>query len=368
MRTAQRKPAASLIRRLLDQPYRFEFAQAVRIVHAWLARVVPNASDAPGQYLRFRNRPSFAFPPSQIDALDMEVDTSSDTNLPGAVTPGQLRRVSITPAWGGLLGGSGTLPHHYTETILESQERSAVVGRLEFFDLLSQRAHALHYEAWEKIRIYESTDAEGEDDLRQMQQALAGVVLQVSPQHNRRPGGTLSRDIPAFYAGVLRHYATSPQVLEDVLTEYFDVPFKVEPFIGEWHHVKPHDSPQIGGGYSLDDGLVMGPRTYSKTERVRLRIGPLSLDEFERFLPRSNGAQAIAHMVGMFRVPELTFEVQLVLRARDVVPAALVSTSRLGLGLGYAAISTTGATLVRDHDGLRYELSTEQRETTDGRV
>lgn len=355
MRTAQRKPAASLIQRLFDQPYRFELAQAVRIVHAWLARVLPNASDSPSQYLRFRNRPSFEFPPSQIDALDMEVDASSDVSLPGAAIPGQLRRVSITPAWGGLLGGSGALPHHYTETILESDERPIVAGRLEFFDLLSQRANALHHAAWEKARVYESTDVQGVEELRQMQWALAGVEPQASAQPFSSLGG--AGDIPAFYAGVLRHYATSPQVLEDVLTEYFDVPFKVEPFIGEWHQLEPRDAAQIGG-CALDGGAVLGPRAHSKTERVRLRIGPLSLDEFERFLPRSEGAQAIARIVGMFRVPELTFDVQLVLRAREVLPASLAG-DRPGLGLGFAAILTTSAAADQHHDGLRYELSTQ---------
>jgi type VI secretion system protein ImpH len=355
MRPALRKPAASLIRRLLDQPYRFEFAQAVRIMHTWLARVFPNAPDAGAHYLRFRNRASLEFPPSQVDALDLEVDASSDTNLPGADIPGQLRRVSITPAWGGLLGVSGALPYHDTERLLEAKERSTVAGRLEFFDLLSQRAHALHYEAWEKGRVYESTNAQGEDDLRQVQRALAGVLRQ-SPHHSLRPGATLGDDIPAFYAGVLRHYATSPQVLEDVLTEYFDVPFKVELFIGQWHHLEAQDSPQVGG-CALDGSLMLGRRTYSKSERVRLRIGPLSLDEYERFLPRSEGAQAIALMVRMFRVQELTFEVQLVLRARDAVAATLATSTRRGLGLGYAAIAMTRATVDRDHDGLRYELS-----------
>ncbi|TFW33582.1 type VI secretion system baseplate subunit TssG [Massilia horti] len=364
MLTAQRKPAASLIRRLLDQPYRFEFAQAVRIVHAWLAKVLPNAPAETGQYLRFRNRPSFVFPPSEIDALVVEVDTSTETNPHDVVTAGQLRRISITPSFGGLLGVSGALPNHYTEKILEAQERSAVDGQLEFFDLLSQRAHALHYEAWEKGRVYESVDAQGEDELRQMQWALAGVGAQRGP----RPYGALSGDIPVFYAGVLRHYSTSPQVLEDVLTEYFGVPFKVVPFIGEWIDLGPWDSAQIGRGFSLNGGSILGPRTYSKAERVRLRVGPLSIDEFERFLPRSEGAKAIALMVSMFRVQELTFEVQLVLRARDVVPAALLPKSRRGLGLGYSAILTTRVPQDRDHDGLRYELSIHYLETIDGRV
>lgn len=357
MPTAQRKPAASLIRRLLDQPHRFELLQAIRILHAWLGNVLPNASGPSSQHLRFRNRVSFEFPPSQIEALDVEVDASSDATLPGAGVPGQLHRVSITPAWGGLLGGEGALPHHYTERITVAEERSTVTGRLDFLNLISQRAHALHYEAWKKARIYESTDAQGEDDLRRMQCALAGRVAQGRSQHEQLPGRTLHGDIPAFYTGVLRHYATSSQALGDVLTEYFDVPFEVEPFIGEWHCLDPQDAAWLGGSGSLDEGLVLGPRTYSKTERVRLRVGPLSLDEFERFLPRSEGARAIAQMVDMFRVPELTFEVQLVLRAQDVVPAALVPKGRPGLGLGYAAVSMTCTTSNRDHDGLRYELS-----------
>lgn len=362
MRAAQRKPAASLIRRLLDQPYRFEFVQAIRILHAWLAHVLPGVPDTPAKYVRFRNRPSLAFPPSQIDALAVETEASidSDDDLSSAATAGQLRRISVTPAFGGLLGVTGALPLHYTETLLAAQERAAIAGQLEFFDLLSQRANALHFEAWTKTHVHHSTDTQGAELLRQMQWALAGVLPRTGPEGHCRPIGVLDGDIPAFYAGVFRHYSTSPQVLEDVLSEYFGVPFNVEPFIGEWLKLEPHESPQIGSGCSLE-GLVLGPRAYSKTERVRLRIGPLSLDEFERFLPGSEGARALASMVSLFRVADLTFEAQLVLRASDVVPAALSANCRPGLGLGYAAISITRPTSIRDHNGPRYELATYSR-------
>lgn len=365
MRTAQRKPATGLIRSLLEQPYRFEFAQAMRILHAWLAQIGPASATRRGPLLWIRNRTSLAFPASQIDALTLDIAATTEEAVPGTDITGQLERISITPSFGGMLGVSGYLPYHYTEHLLEALSRSGMTGQSEFFDLLSQRTRTLNYEAGNKNRLYDNVDAQGEDTLRHMLHALAGITHLADRRNFDNRRDTPDNDFPAYYAGVLRHHATSAQTLENVLAEYFSVPFHVEQFVGAWRVLEPCERARVGDGCVLETGLVLGPRVYCKTERVRLRIGPLSLDQYEQFLPHSKGARALARIVGMFRVSALCFEVQVVLRAQDVAPATLERTTPRAYGLGRAALLQTRAPVLRDHTGLRYELGTVFQEKCD---
>lgn len=366
MRTTQWKPATTVVEQLLERPYRFEFAQAVRIARAWLNRFVPDAATRKHPTVWFRHRTSLAFPASEVDAVDLEHVAATQASHTDST--GDLKRISITPSFGSMLGVSGYLPYHYTEELLELDLRTGPDGQTGFFELLSQRATLLHHDAWEKCRVYPAAVTQCDEDLHKIQLALAGVPRAANNTPSGCANSTQMTLFAAFYAGVLRHHATSPQVLQNVLSEYFDVPFQVQPFIGTWRALDQDERVRVGDGCTLDTGLLLGPRGYDRTDRVRLRIGPLSLDQYERFLPRTEGAAALAQIVGMFRVAALSFEVQLVLRAADVPQVVLRRTNRPGTALGYVASISTHAIASRDHDVLHYELNAHFAEKPDGRL
>lgn len=361
MPPTQRKPATTLTERLLAHPYRFEFAQAVRIARAWLARLQQDASVSKPPALWFRHRTSLAFPPSDVAAISVESSPSTPEEARAGAS--QIKRIDITPSFSTMLGISAYLPYHYTEDVLEVQARTGTDAQTCFFDLLAQRATLLHHEAWEKDRVYPATVLQRDDHLQQVQNAIAGFPMAASGQASSAPMTLFA----AFYAGVLRHHASSPQVLQNVLSEYFDVPFQVQPFVGAWRTLEQDERMRLGQGCTLAVGLLLGPRGYSKSERVRLRIGPLTLDQYERFLPRTQGATALSQIVGMFRVASLTFEVQLVLRAEDVPQMTLQRSNRPASALGYATCLASRADGARDHDALHYELDTHCPEKPDGK-
>jgi type VI secretion system protein ImpH len=59
-----------VIERLLREPWRFEFFQAVRVLELWLKRRGRRPHGLVPDMLRFRNTLSLGFPASQLEAIE----------------------------------------------------------------------------------------------------------------------------------------------------------------------------------------------------------------------------------------------------------------------------------------------------------
>jgi type VI secretion system protein ImpH len=147
-----------LIARLLAEPQRFEFVQAVRLLLLALdERGIPERR-ALARHLRFANSLKLAFPPSQLEAV------APDAN-----------GYRLTPAFMSLLGAHGALPLHVTERILAlPADGGEADAARAFLDMFSTRMVALWYRAWQKYRV-EHLGAGPRDAFLPMLLALAGV-------------------------------------------------------------------------------------------------------------------------------------------------------------------------------------------------
>lgn len=340
MPAAQRCFESGVIDLLLKQPYRFEFFQAVRLIVLWLHQNGIEDGPLPMQLLRFENSLSLTFPPSQIVALAAMSDRpiESAAALQAAALESRLEYVAITPAFIGILGGNGGLPYHDTERIAEYEFMTRDSGPRAFLDILSTRAVALFYQAWAKHRPPCMTNAEGHDAFLAMLQALSGLRL---PTALLTPGALddagIGEELLAYYAAQFRSRRVPASVIAGVLTEYFAVPFTLEPLVGCWEDLPEQHRTRLGtGNRVLGEGAMVGGSIYRRDSCARLSIGPLNGLDFERFLPHSGGACAINRVLGMFCGVGMTFEVRLLLRAKDVRQAHLGEDdarhhSRLGI-------------------------------------
>lgn len=309
MPTAQRRPGASLIQQLLEEPQRFEFFQAVRLIENW----------RPGS-LRFRNRLAMGFPPNQLENI------SSDA-----------RSVRVTPAFMGMLGSQGVLPLHYSERIGRHERDSNDGGPRAFLDVLSHRPLELFYQAWARYR-----PDEGEGFLQALT-ALAGTHTEYE---------LIERETLAFYAAQVRSRTVSAPVMAGVYSEYFNVPFAVEQLVGEWQALPVEDQARLGqANASLDGGVMLGERMYRCDARVRLRIGPLNEETYERFLPGGDGSQKLSAMLDLHCGVDMTYEVHIVQRAEDMQGLCLGVESCLGVNTRLLSAPPT-----RDSDELMYLL------------
>ena len=139
MQTAQRGIDAGVVERLLDQPFRFKFFQAVRVLETWFSKEEPVSDDRRDPGITFRNSLALTFPPSEIEHA-VSYDEAGDV-LAGpdavrtALAQSKIERIELTPAFFGLLGGQGALPLHYTEQLIARAQVQRDHAAREFFDV-----------------------------------------------------------------------------------------------------------------------------------------------------------------------------------------------------------------------------------------
>ena len=173
MPTPKRRQPLAVIARLLAEPHRFGFFQAVRLLDRWFGKRERGGSAAVlSNRLRFRNTLSLSFPASEIAelkvvaaapavldvelptvaaALDAVVDATqaSTSDAPQAGEPPRresIDHIEITPAFMGLLGAGGALPTFYTELLAERETYHRDTAARAFLDIFQHRAVALFYQ------------------------------------------------------------------------------------------------------------------------------------------------------------------------------------------------------------------------------
>jgi len=359
MRTPQRRFEPSVIERLFDQPYRFQFFQAVRMLELWLKKHGLPREGAVASFLRFQNSLSLNFPASQLEAMDTEPRALARDSaaLGEALRRGELKYIRITPAFMGFLGTAGALPAHYTERIAAHALYERDDGPRAFLDTFSNRTLALFYEAWRKYRLELQYEIDGKDRFLPLLLSMAGLGNHAL-RHRLSDGGegVLDESV-GYFAAAMRHRPASAAMIVKVLSDYFGEPINVTQFVGAWYDVPPTQQTTLGGtNAQLGMSALVGGRVWQRDLRMRLTVGPLDRAGFDAFLPGGLAARALAKMLTMFTGLTLEYEVHIVLRAPDVDGVTL-SEERHGGRLGWDSFLCT-APETRDRDDLRYELAT----------
>lgn len=348
------KPSArapsSAIERLLDDPHRFGFFQAVRLLERWMQREegLDSAQVLSGR-IGFRNTLSLAFPPSEIAELrvlpqDAEPAQTVDATRPiesqqvsalaenaadtaadaaaGGLRSRSVRRVEITPAFFGLLGTGGALPTHYTELLAEREASRRDADRYApraFYDIFLHRAAALFYQGWRKHRLPVQFEADRRNRYLPLMLSMAGVGHPALRDRLRAREGGISDDALAYYAATFQRRPVSAASLQQVLQHYFDVPVKLENFIGRWFTLPEANRSQLGlSNMRLGTDALVGERVWQRDLRLRLTFGPLDHDKFSRFLPGGPAALALKELLTLMTGVTLEYEIRLALRAKDV--------------------------------------------------
>ncbi len=364
MPTPKRRHSIGLIDQLIENPHRFEFFQAVRLLERWLAQQ-PGAAGSTGVQrlplaIRFRNSISLSFPPSEIEALKVQwkdVDPVPDAT-PSASQGAVPDRLEITPAFMGLLGISGPMPLVYTEQIAQRELYQRDYAARAFLDLFSNRAVALFYAAWKKSRLHLQYETDQRNRFAPMVLSLAGLGHAGLLQRLHAGDGGVNDESLAFFAGALQQRALSATQLQGLLSRFFKVAVRVHQFVGRWYTLPPNARTLLGvpGHGVLGRDAIAGERVWQRDLRVGIHLGPLSPALFRRFLPGAPGAVALRELLAMLNGVSLEFEISLHLQRDAVQPVALDSgRSPLSGRLGWDTYLQTRAS-ASDRSDVRYVI------------
>jgi type VI secretion system protein ImpH len=310
---------------LTDAPNSVRFVQLVRL----LEQLAPERSEVGGtgdpsrEVVKFSVPPTMAFPASEVQQLELADATSAD--------PSQLSVNFL-----GLTGPLGVMPLLYTQLVadrLRARDRALA----EFLDIFHHRLLSLHYRAWAKYRPGVAP-LDGSDDVRSDRMVhhlldLAGIGTDGLQQRLAVPDAAT-----AYYAGLLGPVQRSAAGLEQLIADHFAVPVEVVQFVGGWYHVERADRTAIGeerdGSSQLGRGALAGDEVWDQQARIRIRLGPLSRVDYERFLPTGSSFGELESLVRFYTDDRFALDVQLVMARHAIPPTILGDAQSLPLMWG----------------------------------
>jgi type VI secretion system protein ImpH len=335
-----------LIGQLLDRPQAFGFFQAVALLEQLRPEraAVGQFADPADEVVRFATATPVSFPPTEIAAL-----TDGDDDEPARMTVNFL----------GLTGPQGVLPLDYS-LYTASRVRAGDRALKDFLGLFDHRIISLFYRAWARSHAavrFQAQPASATSDASSPRDALTAELLAVLGMDT--PGLTGRLAVPdeslLYYAGLLSMPSRPAAALEQLVSDYFDVPCEVEQFIGAWYPLDAHAQTALGEGLSgLGGGAVAGDEVWDQQGRVRLRIGPLVRRRYDEFLPGGASHDALRALTRFFGNDQFDFEIQLVL-VRDDAPPCRLDEDDAPLPLGWCTWLHT-APLNRDPDDACFTL------------
>ena len=344
------RQSPSLIGALFQRPWRFGFFQAVRLLERARRKrknkTAPSVGEdgAPGrEAVRFRALPQLSFPAATVSEVD---ELEGDPQSTSADTPARM-----TVCFLGLTGPSGVLPQHYTEMLIRAVRGKDNSFR-DFLDLFNHRTVSFFYRAGRKYRLpalYEGRRGGNDDPITRGLYALTGF----GTDHLRRRLQFEEEALP-HYAGHFAHMPRSAAALEALLSDYLERKVEVKQFQGRWLHLEEGErsmlpSPRCPGGQfcRLGENAVAGDRVWDVQGSFRLCIGPLEYEEFQAFMPGGGQLEKLTHMTRLFVGPEVSFDVQLILKKEEVPDCALEAAGDFVARLGW---NTWAAEEERRHD------------------
>jgi len=256
-------------------------------------------------------------------------------------------------AFMGLTGPMGVLPRHYTTWLFQRAQRRAHALRA-LLDMFNHRLVSLLYRAWEKYRFpmaYERAMLRqtGPDRFSQCLLDLSGVGSAHVRRQLRIPDATLM-----YYASLFSRHPRSSSGLTSLLSDYFGVPVTVQQFVGQWLTMAAEERSRLSTDAThntLGGTMILGHCVWHQHARFRLRLGPLSLDEYCQFLPTGEAVGPLLQLTRLFVGHNCAFDLQLVLTRTQVPPCRLGATGSSAPRLGWTAWLTT-KTCARDPDDM----------------
>lgn len=307
---------------LFREGYRFEFFQAVRL----LERLYPTRKPV-GRYespkdevVRFRSHVALSFA-SQV--YDVVAPAAVAADAPPSPS-------TMWVSFMGLAGEQGALPRHYTELLSDPTRKRQTAAFREFLDLFNHRLISLFYRAWEKYRFPIAYERRDEDTFSQYLYCLIGMG---TGGLQRRLG--IADEILLYYAGHLAKRPRAAIALEGLLQDYFGVAVAVEQFTGEWFLMNVDALTSLGAGGAnnqLGVNASLWERIWDPPARFRVKLGPLTYQQFQDFLPTSDAYHHLVQLTRFFVGEEFSFEVQPILRADEVPWCALGVNQSARLG------------------------------------
>jgi len=304
-------PMQPAIHRLMQEPGRFGFFQAVRLLYSANGFDGRGTGARPGP-LRFTTPASLAFPPSELSSI-----AQSDSAT----------RVCVN--FMGLTGPSGVLPRTYTEMLIARKQVQRDQSAQDFFDLFNHRLVSLFWLAWAKHRPEIGRQFGFHNSVYRYLEHIVGLgtpALQAR-LHPKR-GATSTKPLPSaamtYFSGLIAQRPHGERAIAQVVSAVVGAPVQASGCLGTWQATAIDARTRLGRDNNrLGSGCVLGSRYWDRQTTLRLTIGPIDRAKFNTLLPRGARLPDIIELTRFLTGLALDLRIRLSLRADQVPPLKL---------------------------------------------
>ena len=315
MASAMRNKSTTIeiLQQLSDAPYQFGYFEALRQIeclHPQKPRL-GQSRRASDDAIRLAQAPSLKFASSTLEAYD--------------ANHGGKSRMQVN--FFGMFGPNGPLPLHMTEYARQRLRHAKDPVLVDFMDLFHHRLLSLFYRAWANKEPTVHQDRPQQDRFALYVGALLGIGPHALRNRDRMPDHT-----KLHFAGHLGCHTRHAQGLASILSAFFHFPVRIEEFIGEWLAIPTADYGYLRAHKPMQLGrtAVVGTRSWQRQHKFRIRLGPLSLEDYTRMLPNGRSALSLVDIVRNYTGFEFSWDVNLVLDKHQVPKARLGQYCQLG--------------------------------------
>lgn len=323
MSTSVRRKNTSVIKSLSEDPYRFNFLQAVRLLER--SAVFKTEQDAD---IKYNRQPVARFTPPTAEVIRFKGNhslsfSSSEITRINEKQLGSSKKWELSVNFMGLTGSQGVLPYHYTEMIqkrLKMKDKSLS----EFLDLFNHRTLSLFYQASNKYKLaieYERNKlnppkVKKKDDFSQVLLSLIGLgTNQLDKRHY------ISDESLFYYSGLLSQQVKTASGLKQILRKHFNIPVEIHDFKGQWYDLIDDVKTRLPGfenpngqNNCLGKTVMLGSKGWFTQGKINIILGPLDKSQFSLFSPGSNAIKSLNEItkiyLGLEHDYEFTFEVK----------------------------------------------------------
>ena len=337
------------LRQLAAEPWRVDFYQALRRIAAAHPHLPPL-----GEALRPVDEPVRVAQPAELD-------------FPPAALHSVRRREGAPPRLMqrifGLLGPNGALPLHLTEYVRE-REQAHDPTLQRFLDTLTHRFALLFYRAWAEAQPAVSLDRPGNKAYFNRLGSLVGIGLPSLQDRDALPDAS-----KIYFAGRLSRQVSDAEGLLAWIRIEFDVPVAIQQWCGHRMALMRSERSRLGrrDGAILGRSVVLGATVWDVQHKFRITVGPLTFEQYRRFLPGGTELDRLQALVRHWVGIEFAWDLKLILARAEVPRLELGSTSLatkdgrvhavIGARSGLGHATWLGRYLrVRDADDLRIDV------------
>jgi type VI secretion system protein ImpH len=314
MARTNRQSATPIKDILFQEPYRFEFHQAIKLLEYLYPKMIPfgETVNPLNEVVTIKSR-------VYLESMASDIYSLENMQLISDAPP--ILNVNFM----GIAGIQGPLPFPYTEMLIQ-RIRNGDSSLKDFLDIFNHRLTSILHRIRKQYMISLNSVVPEKTEIAIGLKAFIGIGQPALENRLHVPDRSL-----LDYAGLYWSHPRSAKGLEAILKSYFNIPIRVECYVGQWRSLAEDQQTRLGrtGQWQrLGQGAVLGTRVWDQMSHFRLHLGPLDVEKLDIFLPSGKGFERLKDLTQLYVGPSMDFSVRYV--AKNPPSTALKDKAYLG--------------------------------------